>query len=134
VQLGAVDAKCRHHVQHDAGEQGGSVRVKEPAQHASEAVVVQRTNLVLAQTEQRRVIGGGPLADGVDGAVTHGQVAHEDAQSLGRGEAQPGVVLRHGPVQRGVEVEPGELPMVHDRHRSEQGGLELDVIEVWTSA
>jgi hypothetical protein len=124
VELGAVNPERSDHAEDHLGEQAGPVGVEEPAERAPDPVVVDGGDLVGLQAQQDGVVGGGPLAQGVDGLAVGDQVAHHHPQHRRRRQAQPGVVVRDETLQRAGQAHTGQEVVDH-RHRSEQVGAQL---------
>lgn len=87
MELGAVDAEAFDGIEHDTVEEAGAIGAEEPGQCPSHAVVVEQSHLGGVQAQQRRVERRSPLTEGVDGFAVQHQVAHDDPECLGWGQA-----------------------------------------------
>ncbi len=105
VQLLQRDLELLDHVDHHGGHQGGRVGVEEPIQGPSDAIVVEKGDLLGAQPQE----GGGPparpFAEPVERHAGQNEVAREDAEGRTRGQLRAGVGGRELPLEEVVEPE-----------------------------
>ncbi len=109
VQFVHPDAECPDRLQHQCGEQGGTVGVEEAVQGATRAVV-QAGGGIGGESEQLRLAAADPVALGVDGLVVQDEVADEHGQRL----------FRRDLLARGRLAEPG-LQQVDEVEAVEDG-------------
>ena len=108
VQLVQLDGELAHGVGGDVEDQGGDVGVEELVEGASDAVVVECGELALGKPEQGWIIPRGPLADAVEWGARDEQVACQQEQCRGVGDAVAAVLARQPATQRFVEAQRAE--------------------------
>ena len=101
-------ANCAHGAGGDVEDQGGDVGVEELVEGASDAVVVECGELALGKPEQGWIIPRGPLADAVEWCPCDEQVACQQEQCRGVGDAVAAVLARQPATQRFVEAQRAE--------------------------
>jgi len=110
VQPRAIDPELADHAGDQLGEQAAPVGQEQQVQHPAGPVVVQQAGLALGKTQQGRLIGRRPLAQGVQRPVLDAQVRHHDRQHRRRVQRQPGIIGRHPAVQQPRQADPaGEV-------------------------
>jgi hypothetical protein len=77
VHLRRVHIKLADHADDQVGEQAGPVRVEESDQRPAHPVVIEPPGVPARRPEQVRRIGGGPLAEPVQGCPADQQIDHE---------------------------------------------------------
>jgi len=94
VQLAGVDAELADRPQHDRGQQAGPVGVEQRLKGPADPVVVEHPEILRAEPEQRRVEGGGPLAQAVERCTAQHQVRDDQPDRDRRRQLQAAVVGR----------------------------------------
>jgi len=125
VQLGAVDVEGADHREDRLGDQGCSIRVEQAIEHPPDPVVVHRFRVATRQSEQPRLVGGGPLADPIERSVGDDDVGHHHRDDHGRINPEPGVTVRQVGVERLGQAHPLE-EVLDDRQRSDRLTLQVE--------
>ena len=114
VQLGGVDVERADHPEHRGGDQARPISVEQSVKGAAYPVVVEQFHLARREPEDRRVIRGCPLAQGIDRPVTGHDVADHRRDHGGWRQSQPWVIGRQVVLQLLRNTHPVEQE-VHDR-------------------
>ena len=91
MQLLQVELELGDHREHQLGQQRGVVGVEQTRERAPDAIVVERSQPLAAQPQQARLEAPRPRAETVDGLAPKAEVADDDADRLGRREAQASI-------------------------------------------
>ena len=94
MQLIERDVERTDGVGGDVENQGCDIGVEETVEGATDAIVIERGELLVGQVEPARVVPCGPLADAVEGLARDEQVPDEQEQRRGRGDAGPPILAR----------------------------------------
>ena len=114
MQLGGVDVERADHPEHRGGDQARPISVEQSVKGAAYPVVVEQFHLARREPEDRRVIRGCPLAQGIDRPVTGHDVADHRRDHGGWRQSQPWVIGRQVVLQLLRNTHPVEQE-VHDR-------------------
>ena len=107
VQPRAVDGELADHARHQLGEQAAPVSMEQPVQHPAGPVVVEQFRLPRGQPQQGRLVGGGPLAQGVQRPVLYRQVRDHHRDHHRGVQRQPGIISRDPGIQQPEQAHPG---------------------------
>ncbi len=88
--------------------QGGDVGVEEAVEAPTDAIIIEGGELLVGEAEPVRVVACGPLADAVEGLARDEQVADEQKQGRGRGDAGPPILAREVFAEEFLDAEPFE--------------------------
>src|SRR5689334_23279849 len=107
----------------DVERQGCDVGIKEAVEGATDAIIIERGELLVGDVEPARVVPRGPLADAVERLARDEQVSDQQEQGRGRRDAGPPILARKVLAE---EVPDAESPeeAVEDRQGADPTGGE----------
>jgi hypothetical protein len=111
VQLIEFDAELADGVGHDFEGERGDVGVEEAVEGASDAVVVERGELLGGQPQPCGVVSCGPFADAVERLAGDQEVPQEEQQGGAGPDACAAVLFGEAAAEELVEAEPPEEPV-----------------------
>ena len=80
-----VDVELADGVGGDVERQGGDVGVEEAVEGTTDAIVIERGELLVGQAEPACVVPRGPLADAVEGLARDEQIMRPRCAEIGSG-------------------------------------------------
>jgi len=110
-------------VRHDGQRERGDVGVEEAIEAATNAVVVERGELRLGQSQQVRHMACGPRADAVERLTRDQKVLDQNQEPGRRWDARPTVLVWEVAAEEFPEAEPRE-ETVEDRQRGDAAGVQ----------
>jgi hypothetical protein len=113
VEFVEGDAKFTDGAGGDVEHQRGNVGVEEAIEGTAGAVVVEGGELVVREAEPVGVVSRGPFTDAIERLTGNEQVAHEQEQGGGRGDAGPAILAGEAFCEELVDVEPLEEAADH---------------------
>lgn len=118
------DAKLSDGVSRDGQGEGTVVVLEEPVEAASDAVVIERVDLWLGESEQAWYVLRRPLADAVEGLAGEEQVFEQDHESEGGIDAASSVLWREIGAEELFEAEAFD-DAIEDRKQPDTVGVEV---------
>jgi hypothetical protein len=110
MQLGQVQAELTDDTDDQFGEQRAPVGVEEKVQGTADAVVGEEQRVAFLQAQQMRVVGRGPLGQGIQRPMAQHQVGDHDLDDGGGRQPHPHVGQCHVLVQQPRQPHPpGDL-------------------------
>src|SRR5271157_3715658 len=108
VQLVEAHVEFAHGVGRDLQGQRRDVGVEEAVEGPADAIVVERGELSVRQSQQLRLMASRPLTDTVERLARDQQVAQQHEQGRGRGDASPTVFMGQVVAEELAEAEPAQ--------------------------
>jgi hypothetical protein len=108
VQLVEADVEFAHGAGDDAEGQCRDIGVEEAVEAAADPIVVERGELIVPQSQEFGLVPRRPLADAVEWRAGDQQVAQQDEQGGGRGDAGAAVLAGQVVLEELAEAKPAE--------------------------
>lgn len=103
-----IHGELPHHVNDEAGAKAAQIALEEPVEGATEAVVVDETELLGIEFELGGIEPTGPGGHPVEGMAAQSEVAHEEEGAVDGGELGSGIGRSEGLVQERSKPQPLE--------------------------